>query len=214
MQLFTLIYLEQIIKEKYMMKILNKNRFKNKPDAILIDTDNTIYPYEPSHLAAMEALKEKVSKEMNISFSDFDTCFNQAKLDVKSRLENTAASHSRLLYMQRFLELLGLGSKFLLALDLEQTYWKAFLNASKLFPNLRSFLDDCRLMAIPVINITDLTSQIQYRKIIYFDLDDSFDAIVTSEEAGTEKTSKEPFELAIKKIGRNVNNVWMIGDNS
>ena len=107
--LLTKLYKEwKLSKKKYMMKILNKNRFKNKPDAILIDTDNTIYPYEPSHLAAMEALKEKVSKEMNISFSDFDTCFNQAKLDVKSRLENTAASHSRLLYMQRFLELLGL----------------------------------------------------------------------------------------------------------
>ena len=32
------------------MKILAPARFGHLPDAILFDTDNTLYPYDPAHL--------------------------------------------------------------------------------------------------------------------------------------------------------------------
>ena len=34
------------------MKIFNSSFIKQFPDAILFDTDNTLYPYDPAHLAA------------------------------------------------------------------------------------------------------------------------------------------------------------------
>ena len=61
--------------------------------------------------------------------------------------------------------------------------------------------------------ITDLNSQIQFRKIIFFGLEQYFDYVVTSEEAGFDKPSKAPFELALKKLDLLPNECWMIGDN-
>ena len=61
--------------------------------------------------------------------------------------------------------------------------------------------------------ITDLTSQIQFRKIIYLGIDQYIDFIVTSEEAGAEKPNEKPFKLALSKISSNPNDVWMVGDN-
>jgi putative hydrolase of the HAD superfamily len=53
--------------------------------------------------------------------------FKDARNEIKKRLGTVASSHSRLLYMQRAIEKLGLGTRILLVLDLEQTYWRTFL---------------------------------------------------------------------------------------
>ena len=62
-------------------------------------------------------------------------------------------------------------------------------------------------------NITDLTAQIQFRKLIYFGLDELFDYVVTSEEAGMDKPHKSAFELAIKKLNCRPEKIIMIGDD-
>jgi putative hydrolase of the HAD superfamily len=115
--------------------------------------------------------------------------------------------------MQKMLELLGLGSQVLFALDLEQTYWRTFLANAALFPGAKDFLDDLRLNSIPMAIVTDLTAQIQFRKMIYFGLDHYFDCIVSSEEAGQEKPHPAPFQLALKKVQPKGSTIWMIGDN-
>ena len=61
--------------------------------------------------------------------------------------------------------------------------------------------------------VTDLTSQIQFRKIIFFGLEDLFDFIVTSEESGFDKPNKASFRLAIEKLEVPPSKCWMIGDN-
>ena len=195
------------------MKIKNHERFTRLPDAFLFDTDNTLYPYDPAHAAAQSAVREKVTKTFSISEDDFDKAFNQARTEVKSRLKHTASSHSRLLYLQRMLEIMGLGSQVLLALDFEQTYWRTFLSNAILFDGVKELLDDIRLLGIPTAIVTDLTSQIQFRKIVYFGLDQYFDWIITSEEAGFDKPHQAPFELAMQKLRPSGDCIWMIGDN-
>ena len=59
-----------------------------------------------------------------------------------------------------------------------------------------------------------MTAQIQFRKLVYFGLDELFNYVVTSEEAGKDKPNRQPFELALKKLKVNPENVWMIGDDS
>jgi putative hydrolase of the HAD superfamily len=195
------------------MKINSPEKLKTKPDCVLFDLDNTLYPYEPAHVSALNAVKIKVRKNFNLQEQTFDEVFTKAKNLTKAQLENTAASHSRLLYMQKMLELLGLGSQVLFALDLEQTYWRTFLANAALFPSTKDFLDDLRLNSIPMAIVTDLTAQIQFRKMIYFGLDHYFDCIVTSEEAGQEKPHAAPFQLALKKVQPKGSTIWMIGDN-
>lgn len=196
-----------------MMKIISPEKLKTKPDCVLFDLDNTLYPYDPAHDAALNAVRIKVTNNFNLPEKTFDDAFLRAKELTKAQLKNTAASHSRLLYMQKMLELLGLGSQVLFALDLEQTYWRTFLGNANLFPNAKDFLDDLRLNSIPTAIVTDLTAQIQFRKMIYFGLDHYFDCIVTSEEAGQEKPHAAPFQLALEKVQTKGSTIWMIGDS-
>ncbi len=195
------------------MNIQNPTRLTRLPDAILFDTDNTLYPYDPAHAAAQQAVREKVVQRFGIAPEDFDQAFKSARAEVKNRLQHTASSHSRLLYLQRMLEILGLGSQVLLALDFEQTYWRTFLSHATLFDEVKELLDDIRLLGIPIAIVTDLTAQIQFRKVVYFGLDHYFDCIVTSEEAGFDKPHEAPFRIALEKMRPKGDCIWMIGDN-
>lgn len=195
------------------MKIYKEERFTRLPDAFLFDTDNTLYPYGPAHAAAQKAVRDKVVSTFSIAPEDFDRAFKDARQQVKTRLKHTAASHSRLIYLQRMLEILGLGSQVLLALDFEQTYWRTFLSNAVLFDGVKELLDDIRLLGIPTAIVTDLTAQIQFRKVVYFGLDHYFDYIVTSEEAGFDKPHAAPFQIALEKMRPKGDCIWMIGDN-
>ena len=196
-----------------MIKFFNKKVFNRLPDAFLFDTDNTLYPYEKANIAAQRAVREKIIKTLSISSKQFDKAYLQARHKVKQRIPNSAASHSRLLYMQNMIESFGLGSQVLLALDFEQTYWRTFMTNALLFPSVKDLLDDIRVLGIPVSMVTDLTAQIQFRKVIYFELDKYFDYIVTSEESGFDKPHEASFLLALDKMKPKGNCVWMIGDN-
>lgn len=188
--------------------------FVRPPACVIFDTDNTLYPYEPSHEAAMQAARQKAVRVLGVSECEFDAAFDEARRQIKARLSGTASSHSRLLYFQRMLEILGLRTQVLLALDFEQAYWRTFLATSHLFENIRDFLDDLRLEGIPTAIITDLTAQIQFRKLVYWGLDQQFDHVITSEEAGYDKPHRAPFDVALEKFGDVGSPLWMIGDNA
>ena len=187
--------------------------FKNPPAAVIFDTDNTLYAYEPAHAAATRAAVGKACKLVGCAEEAFVAAYTEARREVKQQLGETAASHSRLLYFQRTIEILGLRTQLLMTLDIEQTYWRNFLSASVLFPDVRDFIFDLRSIGARTAIITDLTAQIQFRKIIYFGLDDSFDYVVTSEEAGVDKPNKAPFSIALNKLQVAAKDMWMIGDN-
>lgn len=195
------------------MKIINKSRRLTRPDAVLFDLDNTFYPYDPAHKAGLRAVEKKVTSSLAATSDEFNAAFALAKQEVKDALGSTASSHNRLIYFKLMLEHLGLGSQALLALDLEQTYWRTFLENAMLFEGLFDVLETLRLNSIPVGLVTDLTTQIQFRKVTFFNLDQFFDTIVTSEETGKDKPAAVNFELAIDKIKPEGTNYWMIGDS-
>jgi len=183
------------------------------PKAVIFDTDNTLYPYLPAHKEATRAVEDKVENLLGIKKVVFRAAFTEARSEIKNRLGNVASSHSRLLYMQRTIEKLELGTRILTTLDLEQTYWRTFLSSCKLFPGVVDFIQSLKSKGVVTANITDLTAQIQFRKLVYFGLDELFDYVVTSEEAGADKPDIKPFEVAFEKLKINPENTWMIGDD-
>lgn len=193
--------------------IFNSTKSIEKPELVLFDLDNTLYDYDPAHQAAMSACCDKAHKLLGLSKADFKKAFDVAKQEIKVSLKNTASSHSRLLYFQRTIELLGMKTQVLLALDFEQTYWRTFLGSAKLIPGVKDFLEELKLLGVPLVVITDLTAQIQFRKLIYFRLDGYFDYVVTSEEVGEDKPGRGMFDLAIQKVGGRCGTIWMIGDD-
>jgi putative hydrolase of the HAD superfamily len=183
------------------------------PEAVIFDTDNTLYPYEPAHKAATESVVKKAINIFGVSESEFTQAFESSRAEVKNRLGNTASSHSRLLYFQKTIEHLGMGTRILTTLDFEQTYWRTFLANAKLFSGVIDFLQLLKDKGIRTANITDLTAQIQFRKMVYFGLDEYFDYVVTSEEAGCDKPDSRPFEIALDKLDIPAQKIWMIGDD-
>ena len=183
------------------------------PKAVIFDTDNTLYPYLPAHNEATRAVEDKVEKLLGIDRVIFRSAFSEARKEIKDRLGSVASSHSRLLYMQRTTEKLELGTRILTTLDLEQTYWRTFLSNCKLFPGVVDFIQILKSKGVTTANITDLTAQIQFRKLVYFGLDEFFDYVVTSEEAGADKPDRRPFEVAFEKLQISPEHTWMIGDD-
>ena len=80
-----------------MIRIYRQERFTRLPDALLFDTDNTLYAYDPAHEAALRAVREKMAQAFAIRAADFDEPFEEARRQTKLQLAGTAASHSRLL---------------------------------------------------------------------------------------------------------------------
>lgn len=195
------------------MNILTNSILDHKPECVLLDLDNTFYDYEKAHVPAMKAVQAYAKKHLNIGESIFNRCFNDARDELKARLGKTASSHNRLLYFQRTIEKAGLASQPLSALQMEQAYWGEFFNNAILFAETLEFLDDLRIAGIPSVIVTDLTSQIQLRKILYFGINSYVDWIVTSEEAGSDKPHSSIFHLSLAKIGGVEGAIWMVGDN-
>lgn len=195
------------------MVIQHSSKTLRAPRAIIFDTDNTLYAYDQPHMKASAATEAKAVRLLGADAASVRAAFSQARDEVKKQLGHTASSHSRLLYFQRGIEILGRKTQLLITLDLEQTYWRTFLSQCSLFPGVRELLINLRNNDISTAIITDLTSQIQFRKIIYFGLDDCFDYVVTSEEAGADKPDPAPFKLAIEKLGVDPDQIWMVGDS-
>jgi len=196
-----------------MKRVFDASKFTKLPDVIFFDLDNTLYSYDKANMAGMSALEQKFLDKLKISKPVFKKSFLEARTQVKRLLIGQAGSHSRLLYIKRMLENLGLGSQITLSLELEQTYWGAFLYETHLYPQVTDLLDELRLMSIPTAIITNLTTQIQFRKILYLGLEGYFDFVITSEEAGHEKPHISPFILAKDKISNSASNIWMVGDD-
>ncbi len=68
-----------------MMNIHSPEKFRSKPDCVLFDLDNTLYPYDPAHEAAMEAVKLKVTKNFSLNEKTFDQAFGEAKKQIKQQ---------------------------------------------------------------------------------------------------------------------------------
>lgn len=183
------------------------------PSCIFLDLDNTLYDYESAQQAGLLNASRVAALILNVSDEQFEETFAQARLDVKRQLGETAASHSRLLYFQRMIELMGLATQASAALRIEEGYWSAFLEVASIKPNVYEFLDDVRLAGVPMMIITDLTSSVQYRKFLLWRLDQYIDWMTTSEEAGAEKPNPEIFKYAMSKLDIADGPIWMIGDH-
>jgi len=194
------------------MDVRRPEAFQTRPSCVLLDLDNTLYAYEPSHAAGLAAAQSAAADEMNLAPRDFAACFSAARTELKNRLGRTASSHNRLLYFQRALELAGFSTQPIAALRMTQAYWRGFLQAAVLFEQAADFLDDLRIAGIPVVIVTDLTAEIQLRKMVHLGLDRLVDWVVTSEESGADKPAAVNFELALAKLGGMEGVVWMVGE--
>lgn len=167
--------------------------------AIIFDLDDTLYDYESIHKSAMKKLRAFACEKMRISEKEFDIAFLAAKKETKELLEETGASHNRMLYCQKTLEKLG-KNPVDGALEMYDCYWDSMLSEMKLREGTVQLLERLKADNIKIAICTDLTTQIQHRKIKQLGLVPYIDVLVTSEEAGAEKPNERIYELTYAKL--------------
>ncbi len=184
------------------------------PAAVLFDLDDTLYPYAPCNTAGKRGAHER-ALELGYEFDEqaFESCYQTGRSEVKREIDGQAASHDRVLYFKRALELHTGGPRLEHAHELGQAYWTAYLEAIEPFPDTVSTLETLREREIAVGITTNLTARIQLAKVDRLGLDGYIDAFVTSEEVGREKPASVMFTVPLARLDCQPSDAVMVGDN-
>lgn len=180
---------------------------------ILLDLDNTLYPYHVNNKRAMARCIEICREEYGISLDKFESAYSESRDIVHKMLRGQGASHSRLLYFHKFAEIIYSVSKPSFASRMEDVYWDEFLQGMDYYEGAEDFLIKAVKQGVGICIVTDLTTGIQFRKWEKLGLGRYANYIVSSEEAGIEKPEARIFELALSKLGLKASEVIMIGDS-
>ncbi len=180
--------------------------------AVIFDLDNTLYDYDENHAVAMKALNKVGSDIFDVTEEQFAAAYEEAKAAVKKHMsQESAAQHSRVLYAQKVAETFG--KNVIRAVPrLYDAYWNTFLENMRPYDGAGEFLQKLKDKGISTAVCTDMTAHIQYRKLVKLGFADLINAMVTSEEAETEKPSPVMFHLALDKVAARPDETIYIGD--
>ncbi len=181
--------------------------------AVLFDLDNTLYEYEPVHQKALKKVYEILKKEIKLPLQKFLKLYKISKAEIHRELAGTASSHNRILYFQRLIEKTHNTIESDVILKLYNTYWDTFLKNMKLQKGVIQTLKKLKRLKIKTAIISDLTTNIQLRKMSRLGITPFIDVLVTSEEAGSEKPNPIMFLLALNKLNTLPSEAIIVGDN-
>lgn len=179
---------------------------------VMFDLDGTLYPYDHCNQVAERRLKEVISTRWSVSVQEAGSMLDISKRKVKEQLGNVAASHNRLLYMQRICEMKE-ENPLLTAMDFYEVYWETMLEEMKLFPYVIPLFQLLKRRNIKIGILTDLTAHIQYRKINKLEIGSYIDYFTSSEEAGEDKPSEKIFQKMLIKTPFRPEEILMVGDS-
>lgn len=186
-----------------------------KPDIIIFDIDDTLYGTKDPHYRAINASFKFINKITKIDLENIEEAYKRSRKEIKLLLGNTAASHSRLLYFQRLLETYKNKNFIENSLKCEEIYWSNYLDKIILNDKVPQLFKNIHEKNIMIAIATDLTVNIQMKKLIKLEISRYIDALVTSEESGKDKPNFDCFSLLNEKINPQFKplNYWMVGDS-
>lgn len=183
-------------------------------EAVLFDLDDTLYPYAPCNAAGKAAAREAAA-DLGYAFDaeGFAAFYRAGRREVKREIDGTAAAHERYLYFKRALELETGRPQPADAHRLGEAYWDGYVDAMALRDGVRETLATLAEAGHSLAVVTDLTAAIQLRKLDALGLADAFDAVVTSEEVGSEKPTSAPFAVALSRLDCRPSAAVVVGDD-
>ena len=184
----------------------------NLPELVIFDLDNTLYDYESANSAGENALINFLHENLKISNAEIKNQLIQSRMNVKDALGTTASSHSRLMYIREFLNSNELNVHATFALECEQVFWRSYMEKMILFEGVEEFVNYLRLSRSKLVLVTDLSTQIQIRKLAWLGLEKAFELIITSEEAGGDKETGKPEAMLRRFVTPAAGKTWAIGD--
>tara|TARA_A100001015_G_scaffold12080_1_gene14269 strand:- start:643 stop:2304 length:1662 start_codon:yes stop_codon:yes gene_type:complete len=175
------------------------------------DLDNTLYNYTECHNKALFFILEGISDKLNISIDEIQDKYDLISRSLKYELSGTASSHNKGIYIKQLLEEYNIDLG--LSVLYEKSYWKMFYENLKCYDGVYDFIKWLKNNNIGVVIVTDYETEYQIEKLKYLELLPYIDKVITSEEVGKEKPSKQMFLTALHKINAKPEEVIMIGDN-
>jgi putative hydrolase of the HAD superfamily len=184
---------------------------------VLFDLDNTLYDYDICHNEAINCVLNKINQITNISISFLEKEFNNIKKNIKINLNNTSASHSRIIYFKNLIDSLDINESNKKQLydinSLDNLYWTKFFEKMTIYKNIIDLLQLFKQNKIKIGLVTNFTTKIQYEKLIKLEILQYFDKIITSEETNLEKPHEYIFLKIKEELNCEAHEILMIGDS-
>lgn len=180
---------------------------------IFFDLDGTLYSYNSGHNSGLKGAYEYWTELTGDNYDSFLQKYSKSRQTVKRFLTGTVGSHSRVLYFQGMVEENINASQPLHIAELTQRYWDTFIESIHPFEGVEKTLLDLKGQGYRLAIITNMSAEVQFRKLHKLNLDNFFEAVITSEEAGQEKPHPHIFFHAIDRLGVKPEDCIMIGDD-
>lgn len=181
--------------------------------AVVFDLDDTLYAYGPSHRAGIEAASDVLAAPLGLAPAAVEAAYEEARAAAFRRLGPIASAHSRALALKWTIEGVRGRAGPALAVTATRAYWQAALDALRPVDGCRELLARLGRAGLRLAVLTDLTVDVQLEKLVRLGLEDCFDAVVTSEEAGRDKPDAAPFRLVLERLGTPADRTVMIGND-
>jgi putative hydrolase of the HAD superfamily len=179
---------------------------------VIFDLDNTLYEYENCHEEATSGLITFLAELLSTDSLKISEDLSRARIAVKARLGRTAASHSRIAYINELINHSQSAVSLTNVALAERIYWENFYRKMKLRPGAIEFISELKELKIPIYLVTDLTLTIQIEKLEKLGLQNVFEKVISSEEAGGDKITDLPFQLLKRYLGGVTDRFWCLGD--
>ncbi|OLS21056.1 MAG: putative HAD-hydrolase [Candidatus Heimdallarchaeota archaeon LC_2] len=180
---------------------------------IFFDLDGTLFSYNEGHTAGLQGAFTYWSELTGDSYNAFINKYQKSRKTVKRFLAGTVGSHSRALYFQGMVEENFKTSLPYHIAELTQLYWQSFIDNITPFPGVEETLTKLKEQGYQLAIITNMSSEIQFRKLHKLNLDNYFEAVITSEEVGQEKPHPHIYLHAVDRLNVKLSNCVMVGDD-
>lgn len=182
---------------------------------ILIDIDDTLYSYKHPHESAVrECFNQFIDQfSISITYEDFFFAYTESRLKIKESLEPQGSCRSRLFAFDALFRKYNIEFTYHHAYLYENIYWNTFFFKMKVCERAFNFLQECKQKKVIVCAVTDMQAHIQVKKLETLKITDYINYLASSEEAGAEKPNEKIFNLALKKMKLQKDEVVMIGDS-
>ena len=181
--------------------------------AVIFDIDDTLYNYMENDRRVKKELQEWCAEKLGISAEEYQEYLKKGEKYANDRAGwGYAVNHNRLVRYQTMLELLG-KPVIPYAYEMYELYWDSLISQIVPNPGVVELLQGLKVRGTYIGLGSNMTADIQYRKIMKLRLGEYIDGIVTSEEVGIEKPDARLFRLCAEKAGVDVSECVFIGDS-